>query len=290
MRKLLAVAVLLVLGIPVAADRGSIAHDPQAKIFEPAQRSIIAWNGKTEMLLLSTDMHASVETRILEILPLPAEPKVKKGDLESFKVANRLIEQNFRRPGARGAKALSNDGAPEGPAAEVTFHEKIGAHDISVAKVLDADRFSDWVSAFVKKNGMEGLKVSKEYRDLIETYLADKFQWFVLDVVDLKKEARTLDPIQYTFDCDYLYYPLRISSLENGRTDIRIIVLTPRLLRKFPGQKVRLEHEPFQIAIADVSAISADMADLLKGTQPFLRIWRCEGELREFKHDLVAAE
>ena len=68
----------------VHADRGSIPFDPGVRIFEPNQRAMIAWNGQEEILLLSTDLRASQPTKVLEVIPLPAEPEVKKGDRVLF--------------------------------------------------------------------------------------------------------------------------------------------------------------------------------------------------------------
>lgn len=285
----------VLLAVPAAlADRGSIPSRPHVRIFEPAQRSIIAWDGRTEILLLSTDMSASEETAILEILPLPAEPKVAKGEIESFRVANRLIERHLprRREHPRSKDGTKGGGGEPEPAAEITFHERIGAHDISVAEVKDAAGFVDWVGRFVAEKNVP-IVVSEAYRGLIEAYLRDGFAWFVLDLVDLKTESRTLDPIQYTFATPSLFYPLRISTLEEGNTDVRIIVLTPRLLAKFTGletERVRVEHKPFQVAPDELDAISKDMGALLKDTRPYLRIWRCEGTLASFTKDLIVKE
>jgi len=78
-----------------AADRGMIPVDPNAQIFEPNQRAMIAWNGAEEILLLSTDLRASYSTMVVEVLPLPAEPEVKKGDLETFRKATDLINRKL---------------------------------------------------------------------------------------------------------------------------------------------------------------------------------------------------
>ncbi|MEO0185805.1 MAG: DUF2330 domain-containing protein, partial [candidate division WOR-3 bacterium] len=77
------------------ADRGLIPFNPGVTIFEPNQRAIIAWNGEEEILLLSTDLSASDSTMALEILPLPSEPKVKKGDPETFRKAINLINRRI---------------------------------------------------------------------------------------------------------------------------------------------------------------------------------------------------
>jgi len=39
---------------------------------------VIAWNGKEEILILSTDLHASQETKVLEVIPMPGEPFILK--------------------------------------------------------------------------------------------------------------------------------------------------------------------------------------------------------------------
>ena len=81
-----ALTLLWLGGGRAAADRGSISLRPNIKLYEPNQRAIIAWNGRTEILLLSTDLRASAPTKVLEVLPLPAEPKVKKGSIRSFRI------------------------------------------------------------------------------------------------------------------------------------------------------------------------------------------------------------
>ena len=67
---------LLITGAqPGFADRGSIPWgdwDLQnlPEIYEPAQNAIIAWNGKEEILVLTTDLRSSKPTKVLEVLPL----------------------------------------------------------------------------------------------------------------------------------------------------------------------------------------------------------------------------
>ena len=76
------------------ANRGMMPFNPYVQIFEPNQWAMIAWSGTDQILLLSTDLRASDSTRVLEVMPLPAEPEVKKGDLETFRKATDLINRN----------------------------------------------------------------------------------------------------------------------------------------------------------------------------------------------------
>ncbi len=278
----------------IYADRGSIPFKPNVKIFEPIQRAMIAWNGKEEILLLSTDLKASEPTKVLEVIPLPSEPTVKKGDVEVFKKAIALINRKLRE---RHTLAMSKgprngDGADSQPAGEVTFHKKIGAHDISVTHVLDSNGFIEWVEKYLKLSGVENPTIPEAMNTVISEYLDEGFSWFVFDVVELDENPKTNEAIQYRFKTDFLYYPVKITRTEEGNTLIELLVLTPKLLSKFPGisiEEVRLRHEPVSISSAELRTLSEEMDDLLGHREDLkLRIWQIRGELSSFEEDLIA--
>jgi hypothetical protein len=272
------------------ADRGLIPFDPNITIFEPNQRAMIAWNGDEEVLLLSTDLSASDSTMVLEILPLPSEPKVKKGDLETFRRAVNLINQKIRVFKKKNGGRVSEGSIP--PPAEITFHEKIGAHDISVVHLLEGQGFVEWVKNYLKSLGFEREIISDAQKELVLSYIDDGFTYFVFDVITLNKEPKTLEPIQYCFKTERLFYPLKITSLVSGSTTIELLILTPKLLSRFSGlslKRIDLAHDPITITIDDLREINEDMYELLKeNTEMKLRIWKIEGELRSFDKDIVA--
>ncbi|UCD05387.1 MAG: DUF2330 domain-containing protein [candidate division WOR-3 bacterium] len=272
------------------ANRGMMPFNPYVQIFEPNQRAMIAWNGTDQILLLSTDLHASDSTRVLEVMPLPAEPEVKKGDLETFRKATDLINRKLYAEKVAAGRVMSEGVVV--PSGEVTFHEKIGAHDISVTHLLDAAGFVDWVVEYLGTLGVEQDIVSERMRNLIEEYIADDFEWFVFDVISLTEDIVTNEPIQYDFKSDHLYYPLKITSTAEGSTSIELLILTPRLLNRFPSlpiDHIHLPHEPIEITQDELRELNEDMYSLLKGYERMrLRIWELEGELKEFDADLLA--
>lgn len=289
---------LLVLGLTLAApaaraDRGSIPFDPSVRIFEPNQRAMIAWNGTEEILLLSTDLRASGPTKVLEVIPLPSEPKVTEGDVEVFRKATELINRKLAVPMALGYGAKSRTEGDRGqPAAELTFHEKIGAHDISVIHVLDRQGFIRWVNDYLKRAGVDNPTIPAPLRGVIAEYLLDDYKWFVFDVIELGQKTVTNDAIQYRFRSTCVYYPLRITRTEEGRTTIRLLILTPRLLSNFPGlpvSRVQLAHQPVSITSPELRSLNEDMDALLgHRSEMKLRIWNIEGRLSEFEEDLIA--
>jgi hypothetical protein len=287
------VIVALVLVAPaVWADRGSIPFKAGVEIYEPSQRALLAWNGEEEILLLSTDLAASESTLVLEVLPLPSEPVVKKGDVEVFAKATELINRKLadKKKTMRGVKGLDKGG--EEAAGEITFHEKIGSHDISVAHVLDQTGFVAWVVEYLDSAGVENPTIPGPLKEVVDEYLKEGFTWFVFDVVSLREEPRTNEAIQYRFKTDHLYYPLKITRTEKGSTEIDLLVLTPRLLNVFPGisyKRITLPHEPVTLTGIELWGLNREMHELLgKPKESKLRIWKLGGELSSFDKDLLA--
>lgn len=297
MKKMIGSLVLLFLlgSLFIHADRASIPFRPHVKVFEPNQRAMIAWNGKEEILLLTTDLKASEPTKVLEVIPLPSEPVVKKGDIEIFRKATSLINTKVRhRFGGPGAtRTRGTRGAiTQLPAGEMTFQERIGAHDISVTHVLKGSGFIEWVENFLRAEGVDNPIIAKPLKEVIEEYIKDGFDWFVFDVVSLDTEPKTNDAIQYRFKTDFLFYPVKITRTEEGSTTISLIVLTPWLLIEFPGISIHhigQPHPPVTINLSELLLLSKEMAELMEYRQHMvLRIWEIRGKLSEFTEDVIA--
>jgi len=282
----------LFLSISVYADRGSIPFRPDVRIFEPKQRAMIAWNGTEEIFLLSTDMKTSDSTEVLEVMPLPAEPVVKKGDIETFKKATNLINKKLLMQHRLLSKRNGGKERASEPAGEITFHKKIGAHDINVAHVLNKDGFVKWVENYLDSLGVKTPEIPEGLKKVVDEYLEEKFTWFVFDVVSLDKELKTNDAIQYRFKTDFLFYPVKIMSTEEGYTSMDFLILTPQLLRNFPGiplDQIHLEHEPISITSEELKSLNEEMEELLGHKENTkLRIWKIEGMISDFKNDLIA--
>jgi hypothetical protein len=73
-----AAALAWVLSLTVA-DKGGI---PLAKVdvTEPYQSALIAFNGRTEVLYISSILRPAAKTKLIEVLPLPSEPKAEAAD------------------------------------------------------------------------------------------------------------------------------------------------------------------------------------------------------------------
>ena len=221
---------LLLLETPLLslADRGGIPLYPTVDILEPGQKAIVAWNGREEILILSTDVKADQSTLVLEFLPLPSNPKaVEKASFTSFTKLQEIITRHTSTDYAILRADLEIlKGTEPNRTIVVTFHEKIGAHDITIVKAKNASELSFWVDEFLSRNNATTELSLQEHEAIFEDYISRGFPYFALDLVELSPDYRTVEPILYRFETDFLYYPLRISSLFSGDTNIMLFLLT----------------------------------------------------------------
>jgi len=216
----------LSLASSVLADSGTVPLS-DVLVYEPGQKAIIGWDGEYEILILSTDVLASDDSMVLRIIPLPSQPdRIEKGDFDSFVRITELIEEHY--PGYSWWRESWTMGAE--PEVEVVFHEKIGAHDIWVAKANDADEFVEWAEDFLARNEIEHEISSPELEGLVENYIAEGITFFVFDLIEISSTEKSVEPIVYRFKTDFLYYPIRISSINSGLTGISLFLLTPEPL------------------------------------------------------------
>jgi hypothetical protein len=129
-------------------------------------------------------------------------------------------------------------------------------------------------------------------KKIIDEYLAGKFTWFVFDVISLDEVLSTGEAVEYQFKTKFLYYPMKITQTVEGATTVDLLVLSPKLLDKFPGipiSQVQLRHEPVSITSEELRGLNPDMDALLGHREDMkLRIWRLQGEISSFQQDLIA--
>lgn len=261
---------ILAFALPAQADRGAIPLG-DVDIYGPGQKAIAAWNGETERLILSTDLRASADAKALEILPLPSEPSIEEGSLESFEAAQRIIRAKV--PLAKEARA----------GLEVVFHERIGAHDITVVRASSAEELVGLMAGYAAKEG-EAPRVQESAKKLVEDYLARGFAYWVFDLVDLTADERTVQPIAYEFKSSFLYYPMKISATARGWTEILLFLLTAEPVEHIPP-KMRALTPPLELSPEELAEIDRKVATLFNGGA-WLSAVKYEGDLAGLDFDL----
>jgi hypothetical protein len=268
------------LQVPAAADRGGIPLGG-AWYREDAQNAIAAWNGREEVLLLSTDLRSERPGRLLEMLPLPSAPScIMKGDRQQFLTFIELFNQKIELlPGGdnSGQGGLRSPGAAPDNASAVSilFKQSIGAHNLTVARVDDCDGFAGWVRAFADQSGVTEYSVGAELLEGVERQLADGICHFVFDVVETGPEVRSQDPLVYRFNTTRLYYPMEITAASYGnnggdypRVNLFLLVdgmIDPKSAEFFAMKRGRGFGERIAFNQSELRSVSADIQSLFEG-------------------------
>ena len=289
----------LILIFPVLslADGGMVIWPPMIHIDQSAQNAIVAWNGEEEIIILSIDIESYDDATALRIIPLPSDPsEIEEGSFESFEklteIMNRKMEdiRNQLETLGKGSEETPSDGV------EITFHKKIGAHDITVVKVNNLDYFLDWVKDFAESKGLQPKEISSEFRQGVSNYLKKDIKYFVFDVIEAGQEKESIKPLIYHFDSDFLYFPILISGvseIKESQTEINLFIITKKEV-EFPdipysyysyhwptsyGYSVELTKE-------ELKEVSQKIADLFEG-ETNVRKTSLYGRLNDLKRDLM---
>ena len=277
-------------GSTVYADRGMIPVDPEVSVYEPGQKAILAWNGKEEILILSTDVSSSRQTLVVEILPLPSKPAVAAGSFHSFEEIQTLIW-------TEGLNTLTyrNKDQVRSGSVEVVFHEEIGAHNVTVVSASDASELTRWMNTFLEHSGVHESVSLGGFESAVEDYMTRGFRYYVLDVITLASEARSMGPILYRFTSDSLYYPLVITSPVGGDTEITLFVLTEDKINDgylpFHQATYRVADgsgQPIEFVLSkgELSQIDRRIGELF-GDKAWLSVLRYQGDVGSLTEDLM---
>ena len=279
-----AMAMLLLPSLICRADRGGWHVDTEpVTLTESGQKAIIGWDGQNQVLCLATDVSASRNTKVIEFLPLPSQPEVTLGNRESFNAVERLLARRgveIQKPGL-GKDAREKGGPDAGEAFTLTFHQRLGAHDVTVAKVNKADEFADWIEQ--KAKDLAGTKASlpASIRKLISKYVNEyRCPYFVFDVIEVGPDPGSIEPLIYQFRTPFLFYPLEISSTFQGQTSIDLIVFSEAHVDPDP-----LINRDFRISSVayvdsnDMESVLPALKDLL-GQTAIVQAFKYSGDIR----------
>ncbi len=235
MRKLLVIlAVLMVpmmLAPTVAADGGYFSRYSK-RIYEPWQKAVIAWNGTHEVMILQVNAEyipdkeiEEIREKIVHVIPFPSKPEYHLENEIAYSRGRNLVDEywNYEEPypwWGDGDSAGGNGGG-------IISHEQVGPHDIQVAYITSGEAFLAWTKSYFFKNGLTDLYLPNETVDIVNHYLLNGCPYFVFDIISIEAEDTKVEPLSYKFESDSLFYPLAITSLTGGETNIELVCITP---------------------------------------------------------------
>ena len=280
----------------IFADGGMMIWPPDVQLDESAQNAIVAWNGKEEIIILSNDIESNAKAMNLRIVPLPSNPIVKEGSFETFsklkEIMNKKIEE-VRNQWLTEDKGLG--GAPTG-GIEITFQQKIGAHDLTIVKVNDLEAFLSWIKNFATQKGLIVKDISPEFKEGVKNYLKRDIKYFVFDVIEVSGEKESIDPLVYRFNSEYLYFPVLISGvseISGNQTKIQLFLITRDKIPEEISSEGKGDFYwkgyfgyPVQLTQEELKGVDEEIANLF-GSDVIARIFSYYAYLKDFDKDLV---
>jgi hypothetical protein len=86
-----------ILSIPSFADGGLRTPNNLITVSEPGQKALIGWNGKEEVLVLSTNVMTSEQVWVVELIPFPSQPVTPiAGTFDSFLKVEKSINTRIK--------------------------------------------------------------------------------------------------------------------------------------------------------------------------------------------------
>ena len=226
---LLLVFVLLCEPYHLHADKGGIPSS-LATIYEPGQYAIISWYGGEEVLYLSSTIRTDSldEIKIMEVIPLPSIPQIALGDSETFEKLSEIVNNYYTSTYLGGEKGA------EGGGVSIIFSKILGPHNVTVFKVSNVTEFRTSLHKIANQNGFELEYDLTSIMNKIKFYLKKNYNIFVVDIISLSAEdgTKTIKPIIYKFKSPKIYYPMVISSINEGSYSIKLFFITSYSIRE----------------------------------------------------------
>ncbi len=231
-RLLVSAAVLVLLPAAGALADGAFVWRKGADLHEPQQKAILSWLRGREVMVLQVKYEGPAED-FGWVVPLPARPQVEAIEPEDSPFAEiSLYTQRRLRWGLRSKDQAGGE--------EVAVLERkiVGVYDVAVLAAGDAGALAGWLN----KNGYA---FPDDRRSVLDHYVRKKWVYVAMRI-DPKQLGRDetqklktgeLQPIRFTFPAREMVYPLHISSVNAGRTEVLLYLLadTPMVLASGPA-------------------------------------------------------
>ncbi len=256
------ISLILLTGIAFS-DMGAIVPDEMVNLTEPAQRAIIAYDGFSEILILSTDLSSQQNTKAVRFIPFPSKVTVKEGNKETFKNLEKLIKKyNLHY------LTFYRSGEPKKEGIEIVSDQTLGPHRVVQVKVGEFSDFTKWVKELFKKERISKEGFTEKEQDIIVHYLKMGINYFVFDIVDLSNGINSITPLVYKFDTPYFYYPLVTSSVFSGDGNIELYIFSNygeplRRIAMYPMPHPWRRSETAIVNWEDMKGIDPDIAKLM---------------------------
>ncbi|MFH1574778.1 MAG: DUF2330 domain-containing protein [Acidobacteriota bacterium] len=218
---LLIAAILGLSASQAAADGVFVWRNRNVDILEPEQKAFILFDGGWEDLILEVKYEGAVSD-FGWIVPLPSEPEMSPGEAEIFE----YLSQATQEPKLGRSELGVRLGATAGEGVEVLKRERVGIYDATVLAARGSDDLSLWLKQNEFRLPEKASPTLDHYIQRDWVFVAMKIAVEAADSTTAERlSTGTIQPIRFHFQSPEPVYPLKISSILPGETDVLLYVV-----------------------------------------------------------------
>jgi hypothetical protein len=216
--------VVACLSTALADGKVFLKYNKQADILQPTQKVYIRWDGAEEKLVIQTKYEGPAEEMVW-IVPVPAEPNVKKGDPNLFEKLSTATQHSDISHTYFPYVDTGYAAATRGTRDVVQWRRRIGDYDVTLLKPAGGENALQWLHA-------NQFAVEDRAVPILEDYLKEKW-WMVAarihpdaltDITRDKLAQGLLDPLDMAFPSARCLYPLRLTQFVAGPVEELIYI------------------------------------------------------------------
>ncbi len=211
---------------------------------EPAQRAVVVHVNTREILHLFVDYHGDADN-FAWIIPCPSKPKVRETSMDIFKEVAEYYRHLQMSPWrsshtgpARGGIGGGGDRLADDYQVIVHSMKVLGPYGISIVSAQKERGLLMWLED-------NGYAIPKRAEPILKTYIAEKWFFVAVKIHTDPTTVQSLPPLAIEFTTGRPIYPIRISALNSGTTDIRAYFFRkgPRVTRD-RARRIDTQGEP----------------------------------------------
>ncbi|MHC4665869.1 MAG: DUF2330 domain-containing protein [Planctomycetota bacterium] len=219
-KKVVVAAIGPVVGLCFCAyGDGVFVWQKGVDLYGPSQKAIILYDEGIEDLILQVKYKGEASD-FAWIVPVPSKPEVKAVDGDIFAEVSEYTQ--LREYGRHLGTGKGRMGGME-EKVEVIERKKVSVYDVAVLNAKDA-------AALVKWLNQNGFSFPDRGGQILEEYIEKKWTFAALRIhpdeeklwVEKSLNEGTLVPLKFTFASKEIVYPLKISSLNKGETEVLV--------------------------------------------------------------------
>ena len=205
-----------------ASADGGFFHQLEQDIYEPQQKAVILYHDGTKEMHLSVEYDGAAD-EFAWLVPTPVVPQVEESDSRLFSLMSAFT------PAQNSSQMKGRDylGGLRDAGVDVIDQMTVGAFDITVVRSEDADELRTWLQD-------RGFAYDDKADSVLGDYIAQGWCFTAMrinpnaSVTESLLKQGAINPLRFTFKSDKLVYPLHISSLNPGPSEVLLYVLADK--------------------------------------------------------------